>query len=541
MRVRSTVLSASLAAVATLSGACGVWAFAPSAATLDEFAPPAPVPVRAQTNALALTQAVKKALGNVSVAIDDMGGLRAVQGIMKAPTGKTPAQRAKTFVRRHVDFFHGDQLVVDRVLNDGSTTHVRFLQKVAGLPVHGASAAVHFLGDETIGMVTTDLADVDLTPERAAAGIDEAAARAAALANLGTTDATLRGPVTLDRVLVPSGRGALVAWRVRVPASEPLGDWELLVDTSTSEVVGRTNNLTYVTGTGTFYETNPLQCEPSKGPLDNMTALPALVGPYAKVVNDDEDGASETTGEYHYAPDDTHFDEVMVFHHLNRIHDYFKTEMGYAGLDKVMQATVHYGTNYDNAFFSPWSGGFCFGDGNRLNDLSKEAAVVYHEYTHAVTSQIVSMAYSAESGAMNEGFSDYFGCILTNDPKLGEWTVKKLGKPWMRNLEDELHYPEDIQGEVHADGRIWGCILWDLKKALGTDVASKVIHKCRYYLSYKAKFVDGLRGLLQADQALFDGAHKETITTVLAKRGVALPAEAADTADQRRFREMYQE
>ena len=38
--------------------------------------------------------------------------------------------------------------------------------------------------------------------------------------------------------------------------------------------------------------------------------------------------------------------------------------------------------------------------------------------------------------------------------------VCKNGRPYLRHLVNNLHYPEDIQGEVHADGKIWGAVLW---------------------------------------------------------------------------------
>ena len=60
-----------------------------------------------------------------------------------------------------------------------------------------------------------------------------------------------------------------------------------------------------------------------------------------------------------------------------------------------------------------------------------------------------------------------------------------------------------------------------LKKALGSDVATKLLHKCRYYLSYRAKFVDGLRALIEADKVLFGGNHVEQIKEVLAGRGIS--------------------
>jgi Zn-dependent metalloprotease len=38
-----------------------------------------------------------------------------------------------------------------------------------------------------------------------------------------------------------------------------------------------------------------------------------------------------------------------------------------------------------------------------------------------------------------------------------------------------LHYPSDLNGEVHHDGQIWSRALWDIRQALGHDEADTII------------------------------------------------------------------
>jgi zinc metalloprotease ZmpB len=38
-----------------------------------------------------------------------------------------------------------------------------------------------------------------------------------------------------------------------------------------------------------------------------------------------------------------------------------------------------------------------------------------------------------------------------------------------------LHYPKDLVGEVHADGRIWSRALWDIRNAIGNVKADTSI------------------------------------------------------------------
>jgi len=74
---------------------------------------------------------------------------------------------------------------------------------------------------------------------------------------------------------------------------------------------------------------------------------------------------------------------------------------------------VHFDQNYDNAF---WDGqGHMFfgdGDGQILTRLTKSVDVIGHELTHGVTQHEAGLAYSSQSGALNESISDVFGSLV---------------------------------------------------------------------------------------------------------------------------------
>ena len=413
------------------------FAFAPFEDEVKAVNPSLQEGTRVFSNSQSASKDVLSRFPNVSLEVDSLtGNLRAIQGPISGPASGLAVDIADKFLIENGSLFGEANFQVGKIVENAGTTHISYDQIVDGVKVFGQSIKVNVNKDGSISLVNGDVAKVE-APRVIADGLTKDEAIAAAMTNLRADEGTLRGAITTEKAWLPMRERTALVWIVRVPSLKPLGDYEVHVDAQSGDILSCANHLQSLEeGRGSLYATNPLKSQVEEKALPNMTALTALAGPYAKVINDDVDNASEENGVYNYDKDDTHFDEVMVYHHLNRIHDFYKNELGYTGLDKVMSATVHYGTNYDNAFYSPWTGGFSFGDGNRLNDLSKEAAVIYHEYTHAVTGEIVHMAYSAESGAMNEGFSDYFGCLLTDDPKLGEWTVKKLGKPYMRNLED---------------------------------------------------------------------------------------------------------
>jgi Zn-dependent metalloprotease len=87
------------------------------------------------------------------------------------------------------------------------------------------------------------------------------------------------------------------------------------------------------------------------------------------------------------------------------------TGMALAGL-------VHFGQRYDNAF---WDGAghmfFGDGDGQYFNRFTASLDVIGHELTHGVTQHEADLAYSGQSGALNESMSDVGGVLVAQYAK----------------------------------------------------------------------------------------------------------------------------
>lgn len=81
-----------------------------------------------------------------------------------------------------------------------------------------------------------------------------------------------------------------------------------------------------------------------------------------------------------------------------------------AGARVVM--TVHYGRNYDNAFWNGTQLVFGDGDGQIFDRFTKPVDVLGHELTHAVTEHTAGLTYRNQSGALNESISDVFACCV---------------------------------------------------------------------------------------------------------------------------------
>jgi hypothetical protein len=71
----------------------------------------------------------------------------------------------------------------------------------------------------------------------------------------------------------------------------------------------------------------------------------------------------------------------------------------------------------------------------------------------------------------------------------------------MRDLNNNLVYPDHWAGQVHADGRIIGGAFWDLREAVGAAIADSLLHYAKYSLAeqWEDYFLDVL--ILDDDDA----------------------------------------
>lgn len=88
-----------------------------------------------------------------------------------------------------------------------------------------------------------------------------------------------------------------------------------------------------------------------------------------------------------------------------------------AGLPLV--ASVHYGRDYDNAFWNGEQMVFGDGDGEIFLGFTRSIDVIGHELAHGVTQYTSNLTYSGQSGALNESISDVFG-VLVKQHTLGQ-------------------------------------------------------------------------------------------------------------------------
>jgi|GEM_PF-2067283 len=468
-----------------------------------------------------------------SATFDETGKIRTISANASDVYSKKSVKRSNEdivnaaikFLEKNSELIGGIEaknLRVENVSASENITHILFAHYFKNKKVLDSEISVHMNNGLEVVMVNNSLLPVSQTSVLENVISDK---QAFEIAKKHFNVLKLRNKVRTAEVVYNKDKVAYDAIVVEIPSLEPLGDFITVVNAGNGSVVESYDIMMHADTLGSIYMYNPLKGDVVKEPLLNLTSNgKGLIGKWAKIVNEDTVSAVlDASGNFVFEPNDTHFDEVNAYYHTNKVHDFF-SQYGFTGLDRSMKVTVHYGTAYDNAYFSPMEGAIALGDGSRLNDLAKEESVIYHEYTHAVTNAMVSMPYSAESGAINEAFSDYFACTMTEDPVVGEWAMAKMNKPFIRNMDNKTHYPEDIQHEVHYDSNIYGGALWDLRKALGANITDKITHFSRNYLKgiKNQKFTDGVNALIAADKELLRGLDVDTIKKVFEARGIKI-------------------
>jgi len=255
--------------------------------------------------------------------------------------------------------------------------HVRIQQTYAGVPVFGREAIVHLAGDDEAWITDHFAYGLRLDP------IPDLTSEEAAGIALLTVDPSV-GLTTADLEVLRRDGDHLV-WVVRVAAFDGVVPAMpvVFVDAHDGSVVWSYDDLQTARNRKTY-------------DAKKKTILPGTLI---------RDEASAASG-------DVPLDDAHDF--AGATYDYYFNEQGrdsYNGLGANMVASVHYSTNYDNAF---WSGTqTVFGDGGFVFvPLSQGVDVVGHEFSHGVTQTSANLIYSNESGGLNEGTSDILGAVI---------------------------------------------------------------------------------------------------------------------------------
>jgi Zn-dependent metalloprotease len=122
-----------------------------------------------------------------------------------------------------------------------------------------------------------------------------------------------------------------------------------------------------------------------------------------------------------------------AFDETKAVAEFYQKVFGRNSIDNLgmtMESSVHYGVDYNNAFWNGSRMTYGDGDGNIFIDFTASNDVICHELTHGVTQFSAQLEYSGEAGGLNEGMSDVFGCMVRQwqaeqDVAEADWLIGK--------------------------------------------------------------------------------------------------------------------
>jgi len=120
-----------------------------------------------------------------------------------------------------------------------------------------------------------------------------------------------------------------------------------------------------------------------------------------------------------------------AFDGLGATFDFYRDVLDRNSIDDEglhLDATVHYGEKYDNAFWNGQQMVFGDGDGDLFNRFTISLDIIGHELTHGVTGDEAGLVYVGQPGALNESISDVFGSLVKQyahkqDAAAADWLI----------------------------------------------------------------------------------------------------------------------
>ncbi|WP_371652594.1 MULTISPECIES: M4 family metallopeptidase [unclassified Streptomyces] len=371
---------------------------------------------------------------------------------------------------------HADALAVtaaqgtsvrDVIVDPDGSRHVRYDRTYRGLPVLGGDFVVHlsptgaYRGADRA--VANDLAVPTVTPALSAP-------RAAGLASaeLRAAHQGLKGLTAKPELVVDALHGTpKLAWRTQTAARDSLGNpvaRVVLTDARTGARIDAWDSIETASGDGKslYGGTVPLETtlsgssyqlkDPTRGntytgDAQNKTDL-CIFGicfvraPAVVFTDADNHWGSGANTDRSTAAVDAQYGTNTTWDYYKNVHG----RNGIAGDGKGSYNRVHYGSNYNNAFWDDSCFCMTYGDGDGTTFGPLVALdVAGHEMSHGVTSKTAALTYSGESGGLNEATSDIMGTMVEwyaanagdqGDYLIGEKIVKPgFGKPALRFMD----------------------------------------------------------------------------------------------------------
>src|SRR3954470_13477593 len=264
--------------------------------------------------------------------------------------------------------------------------------------------------------------------------------------------------------------------------------------------------------------------------LTNLNGTGFLTGDWAQVVSETGDPAYSPSNEFRYRRDDDRFEQVMAYYWITQAQTYIQS-LGFGTSRRpVNMKSQNVRINQlgvDNSFATTHKDELRFGKGGV--DDAEDAEVILHEYGHAIHFSQNFVFGSEEAGAISEGFGDYWAVTVStvvaptaNPACVADWdsvSYTSTVPHCLRRVDRNLHYPADLNGEVHHDGEIWSRALWDIRQAVGNVKADTLILEAQF--GFPGTTMRDLAGRTVATAAtLYGRSVANQVRTAFVNRGL---------------------
>ena len=272
-------------------------------------------------------------------------------------------------------------------------------------------------------------------------------------------------------------------------------------------------------------------------PLTNLDGSGFLSGDYATIVASTGNLAYSPTNTFLYDRHQDEFEQVMAYYWITEAQLYIQS-LGFGSggtLPPINEEPQRLRINQwgaDNSFATEHKDEMRLGKGGV--DDAEDAEVILHEYGHAIHFAQGFQFSSEEAGAISEGFGDYWAVTVSEhvsealgvqspDPAcVADWdsTSYTSDEPHcLRRVDGDKVYPDDLAGEVHADGEIWSSALWDIRGELGPTMADTAILDGQF--GFDGGTMPALaRDIVGAAEGLYGSSVADEVEAVFAAHGI---------------------
>ncbi len=219
------------------------------------------------------------------------------------------------------------------------------------------------------------------------------------------------------------------------------------------------------------------------------------------------------------------FEDANTYYHLEKRRAHVSS-LGFSNLVNIpLDIDAHAYNDAENSSFNEFASPaqLLFGEGGI--DDAEDADVLVHEFGHFMSA---NASPSSNTGlyrkAIDEGFGDY--CAASYSRTISDYNWQKVfnwdgnNGSWQGRVANTTkHYPEDIGKGIHKDGELWSSTLMQLWDDLGSSICDSLVFQMLYAQVANTSMVDAAVQFLDADSALFNGAHHDIIYQRMSERG----------------------